>query len=266
LLLDFIDVIHPVAIRAHLHPPIWPGKLAYLSHIPALIAAERRAAARADLVIVCSDIERSRLRRIGVGGEICVLQNALPMPATPPPRAAEPTLMFIGAFDSVANIDAAERLALRIMPLVRARVPAARLLVAGARSDVLPSRAAAPPGVDYLGFVDDLDALYARSRVVCCTIMIGGGTRNKLIEAAAYARPMVSTRIGAEGLAFVDGEDILLRDTDAGIADACAGLLADDAECDRLGAAARARMQTHYEASAIADGFAGTVRALLARG
>ena len=54
-------------------------------------------------------------------------------------------------------------------------------------SDRLPSRAGAPPGVECLGFVPDLDGLYARSRIVCSPIMQGGGTRVKLVEAAGYA-------------------------------------------------------------------------------
>jgi glycosyltransferase involved in cell wall biosynthesis len=59
--------------------------------------------------------------------------------------------------------------------------------------------------VEFRGFVDDLSALYAETRIVCCPIVIGSGTRIKLVEAASYARPIVATRIGAEGLDFRDG-------------------------------------------------------------
>jgi len=75
----------------------------------------------------------------------------------------------------------------------------------------------------------------------------GGGTRIKLLDAAAYGLPIVSTRMGAEGLAFADAEHILLRERDADIAAACVSLLQDPA----LGGPARpgraALTRQHYE-------------------
>jgi glycosyltransferase involved in cell wall biosynthesis len=260
MVFDLDDVPHRVRLRASLQRPIWPGKLAYISHVPALIAAERQAMAAARLATVCSETDQQHLLKWGIARDAAVVPNAVALPPDPPGPAAEPTLMFLGSYEYGPNSEAAERLATRILPLVRRALPAARLLIAGKASDSLPSRRSAAEGVEYLGFVDDLAALYARSRVICCPIMNGGGTRLKLIEAAAYARPMVATTIGAEGLDFIDGEHILLRDSDADIAAACLRLLRDDALCQQLGAAARARMQALYEAGAIRERIAGLIR------
>jgi glycosyltransferase involved in cell wall biosynthesis len=246
---DLDDIEHHVALRACLAPPLWPGKLATLLQIPAIALAERRGAARADLTFVCSEPDRRALARIA--SRTAVIPNVVALPPAPPPLPASPTLMFLGAFNHAPNVDAAERLVREILPLVRAAVPDAIALIAGEGSQNLASRRSAPPGVEYLGFVDDLAALYARSRVICCPITAGGGTRIKLIEAAAYARPIVATRIGAEGLAFADGAEILLRESDTAIAEACVRLLRDDALCLRLGDGARAVMQRDYEASSI---------------
>jgi glycosyltransferase involved in cell wall biosynthesis len=79
----------------------------------------------------------------------------------------------------------------------------------------------------------------------------------KLLEAAAYGKPMVATRLGAERLDFVDGTEILLRDDEAGFADACLRLLADAALCARLGAAARRKVAQSYELSAVQQRIAG---------
>jgi glycosyltransferase involved in cell wall biosynthesis len=135
--------------------------------------------------------------------------------------------------------------------LVRGQVADARLIIAGAPAETPWSDQPAPPGVEYRGFVEDLNALYASARVVCSPIVHGSGTRLKLIEAAAFARPMVSTSMGAEGLAFQDGRDILLRENDAELANACVRLLRDDALCRKLGAAARATMMRLYDAHSI---------------
>ena len=161
-------------------------------------------------------------------------------------------MLFLGTYGYQPNCDAAERLIRHIWPPVRERVPEARLLIAGKGSERLASFKDAPPGVTFTGFVDDLDGLYAMSRVVACPLTAGGGTRLKLVEAASYGRPMVSTRVGAEGLDFEADREIVLRDDDAGFADACVHLLRDDAACDRLGRAARAKMQARYGMDEIA--------------
>ncbi len=83
--------------------------------------------------------------------------------------------------------------------------------------------------------------------MVCCPILSGGGTRVKLVEAAAYGKPMVSTRIGAEGLELQDGQDFLQRDDPKAFADACVRLLQSDELCERLGAAARMAAIKHYD-------------------
>jgi glycosyltransferase involved in cell wall biosynthesis len=63
--------------------------------------------------------------------------------------------------------------------------------------------------------------------VVCTPILSGGGTRVKIIEAAAYGRPIVSTRIGAEGIEMQDGNGIFLQDDSKSFAEACIRLLND---------------------------------------
>jgi hypothetical protein len=244
---DLDDVEHRVQLRSVLTPPLWLGKLAYLSHLPALVRAERQGAALSARTFVCAERDRVHLAGLGVR-RVAVVPNALEMPAVAPGVCAAPTLLFIGSYEYPPNAEGAERLVSRILPLVRERVPGARLLLAGKGGEGLPFvRRGVPEGVEVLGFVKDLGALYGRVRVVCCPLSNGGGTRLKLIEGAAYARPMVSTRMGAEGLDFVDGEEVLLRDDDAGFAEACVGLLQDDAACTRLGVAARARAMVRYD-------------------
>lgn len=248
---DLDDVEHRVQVRSVLTPPRWPGKLAYLSHIPALFAAERRGAMLAERTFVCSERDRVHLARLGVP-RVAVVPNALPMPAVPPGVCAAPVLMFIGAYEYPPNAEAAERLVRRVFPLVRRQVPGARLLLAGKGAEGVGALASGvPEGVEVLGFVPDLAGLYAGTRVVVCPLSNGGGTRLKLVEAALYARPIVSTRMGAEGLDFADGVEAVLRDDDAGFAEACVALLRDDAACARLGAAARVRAEGAYEAGRI---------------
>jgi glycosyltransferase involved in cell wall biosynthesis len=252
LFLDLENIEHKTRLRATLAPPFWPGKVLYATHIPAIFLTERRAAKMAEATFVCSELDQRYLQRMGMGRNVKVVPNGLPVPPSPAPPAPSPTVLYLGTYDYPPNCDAAGRLIERIWPLVRAQVPEARLLIVGKNPERIASFRSAPPGVTFTGFVDDLDGLYAEARVVACPITIGGGTRVKLVEAASYGRPMVSTRIGAEGLDFEDGREILLRDDDAGFAEACALLLRDEMACARLGEAARAKMKARYGTDEIA--------------
>jgi glycosyltransferase involved in cell wall biosynthesis len=245
---DLNDIEHKVRVRTALEPPFWLGKAVYLVHTPAIVAVEHQAARFCREIFVCSEQDAGYLRRLGIARNVTVVPNALPMPAVPPPPAREPVLMFIGVYGYEPNRTAVRRLLTRIWPLVKPRVPTARLVIAGKGSERATEVMAPTPDMEFTGFVPDLDALYARSRVVVCPLTVGGGTRMKLIEAGSYARPMVSTRIGAEGLDLVDDVEILLREDDASFAEACIRLLQDDALCERLGTAARAKVASLYEA------------------
>ena len=255
---DVNDVEHRVRLRYAVQPPIWPGKLLYALHVPALFGVARWGAQLSGATFVCSQRDRDHLMRLGLR-RVAVVPNAVGSLRSVPPLAAEPTILFLGVMSYGPNVEAVTRLIRKVMPLVWQAMPAARLLVAGDGSDGLPSACDGDDRIEYLGFVADLDALYARARIVCCPLTNGGGTRIKLIEAAAYGKPMAATPVGAEGLAFTDGEEILLRKDDAGLAEACVRLLRDDALCVRLGASANAKMRELYETSRIVS----SVRAIM---
>jgi glycosyltransferase involved in cell wall biosynthesis len=248
VIFDMDDVEHRMKLRAVLQPPLRPGNLISLAQIPALFIAERRGAALSKLTFVCSEGDRQKLRRLGFEESVVVVPNAVDIPPSKASLTHEPNLMFIGDFGYAPNREAAERLALRIFPFVRRAVPSSKLLLVGQRAERLDPAVAVETGVEVLGFVKDLKDVYDRSRVVCCPLLNGGGTRLKLIEGAAFGKAMVSTRVGAEGLTFKEGAEILIQDTDSGFADACVGLLRNDALCLALGDAAREKAIASYGA------------------
>jgi glycosyltransferase involved in cell wall biosynthesis len=257
LFFDLDDVEHRVRFRHAIQKPVWPGKLIYATHAPALFNAERRGALLSRATFVCSPQDRDHLARLGVPRVVAV-SNGVKLPPAPPAASPEPAILYIGLMTYEPNIDAARRLVQGIMPLVWRKMPEARLLLAGEGGESLRA-ANADPRVEYLGFVPDLDALYARAQLICCPLQNGGGTRVKLIEAAAYAKPMVSTHVGAEGLNFVEGQEILLRDDDAGLAEACLRLMGDAGLRESLGVAANRKMRAFYEQSRISS----TIRAIM---
>ena len=242
---DLDDIEHIAFLRDIRQPPTRLITSLYYLQLPTLWWGERQAIRLARQTYVCSQQDQAYLTRQGLAGVIAVA-NAVTMPQ-PQPLTAEPTLLLLGAYHYYPNINAANFLIETVFPLVRHQLPEARLIIAGKQPENIRTYGSGLPNVEFTGFVDDLSALYRRSRVVCCSILSGGGTRVKLVEAAAYGKPMVSTRIGAEGLVFKDGQDFLQRDEPQAFADACLRLLQDDDLCDRLGASARMTAIKHYD-------------------
>jgi GT2 family glycosyltransferase/glycosyltransferase involved in cell wall biosynthesis len=129
------------------------------------------------------------------------------------PAGREPdTMLFLGSFRHVPNQEALDWLLRRVLPRVHAARPQARLVVVGSDPPprhFLPSAAA---NVELIGFVPDVREPLSRYALFLCPILSGSGVRVKLLEAFAAGIPAVSTRLGAEGLAAVDGEICALAD------------------------------------------------------
>jgi glycosyltransferase involved in cell wall biosynthesis len=257
-LFDLQDLEHLGFAREVAQPPRWRLKPLLYLQVPALWWGERAAIVRSHRTFVCSENDRRYLRRTMAVRNVDVIPNAVARVADGT-LTAEPTVVYLGTYSYRPNVVAAEYLIREVWPSVRRRCPRARLLIAGPGSEAIDGFSVPPPGVEFLGFVDDLDALYRRSRVVCCPIQSGTGTRTKILEAASYGVPVVSTSVGAEGLALIPEAEILLRDTAEGLAEACVGLITDEGHATRIRTAAREAVRARYSR----DGVLGRMRAVL---
>jgi glycosyltransferase involved in cell wall biosynthesis len=248
---DLDDIEHVVLARRLLRNPSGPLERLLLVHVPRLLLAEMQAIRRSRLTFVCSQQDRRYLRRLGCSRHVEVVPNSVRFPANGSAAATERVVLFVGVLSYGPNTLAADTLVQDIWPSVHARVPNARLIIVGNHPEQLRSYPATDPSVTFCGFVDDLDEVYRKARVVCCPIFYGGGTRVKIIEAAAHARAIVSTTLGTEGLAFENGREIVVRDDLRSLADECVRLLRDPGAAEQLGIAAREKARITYEQSAV---------------
>ena len=250
VLFDLDDIEHIAFFRGIQDQWRWRYKLLQYSRLPALVIGERRAIHLANRTFVCSELDRRYLADRWKLPNIEVIPNAITN-SKHLPVTCEPTLLLLAAYWYQPNVEAAEFLIGEIWPLISRAVPSAKLIVAGSRPEAISAYSEQFPGVEFAGFVDNLENLYRCSRVVCCPILRGGGTRVKIIEAAAYGKPIVATHIGAEGLGFRNGAEILLRDDARSFANACIELLTNDSLCDSLGSAAYETAVQHYNRARI---------------
>jgi glycosyltransferase involved in cell wall biosynthesis len=247
---DLDDIEHVALKRRLRYLQGFSNRLKHHLLFPSLCWGEYKSIKLAHRTFVCSDNDRNYLmKRWGLKG-VVKIPNAVKIPEGQP-ITSEQTLLFLGSYNYKPNIDAVEFLILKIWPLIRRAVPNAILKIAGTPPERIPSYHAELEGVKFIGFVEELDDLYRNSRVVCVPILSGSGTRVKIIEAAAYGKPIVSTRIGAEGVEFQDGIEIFLRDDPESFAKACIRLLNDYTLSERMGVAARSTAIKKYNQTKI---------------
>lgn len=252
--LDLDDVEHIVQYRAATRAPSLRDKLIWLAAWPALVLAEARALHRARKTFICSDADAEHLQRLLrlPASQVSVIPNGVSVPPLPQdPQPSGKVLLMVGIYSYEPNSEGAEYFIQHIWPLVRASEPDAELWLVGASPESIPSHASQPAGVRFMGFVDDLDAVYQQSRAVVCPILFGGGTRVKLVEAAVRAKAIVTTTVGGEGLGLVDGQHALVRDTPPAFAEACVALLRDAERALQLGLEVRQLAAHKYDRSAI---------------
>jgi glycosyltransferase involved in cell wall biosynthesis len=202
---------------------------------------ERRAALQCALCLATSECEAKAGRRLLGIDHVRVVANgvdtALFVPAED--TQTEDYVLFTGSMDYAPNVEAVSFFAREVLPLVRREAPAARLHIVGTRpkAEVL---ALAGDDVVVHGFVPDMRPYYRKAAVVVAPLLHGGGTRIKILEAAACAKAVVATTLGAEGLNLRPGADIVLADTAETFAAAVTRLLSDPERRRRLGRSARA--------------------------
>lgn len=161
------------------------------------------------------------------------------------------TLLFLGSFRHQPNQDALQWFAHRVMREVLRRRPRARLVVIG--SDPPPRHALPDLGdaIELRGFVEDVHEPLERYAVFVCPILSGSGVRVKLLEAFAAGIPVVSTRLGAEGLAREDGHICALADDPNAFADRVADLLEQPERAAEMAGRARAEVEANWDMRAI---------------
>jgi len=266
LVLDQFNAEYLLQKRAFLadarQPRRWHAAAYSLAQWLKLARYEARVMRACDAVLAVADEDRATLLGRAPDTRIGVVPNgvdtdyfsraALVRERAGPLSFAGPTLVFSGTLDFRPNVDALIWFAHEVLPRLRARRPELQLLVVGKRPAPALRQLARAGLLTLTGEVPDARPYIAGATVYIVPMRIGGGVRLKLLEALALEAPVVSTRMGAEGVAgLCGGEHSLLADDPADFAAAVLRLIDDPALGRQLGANGRALVREHYDWSVI---------------
>jgi glycosyltransferase involved in cell wall biosynthesis len=170
------------------------------------------------------------------------------------PAATSRTVLYLGSLDWRPNLDALRLLLDSIFPNVQANEPDARLLIVGRHPPAwLRRRVATLEGVELHADVPDVRPYLAQSLVMAVPLRVGGGSRLKILEALAAGLPVVSTRVGAEGLALRPELDYTLADTTEQQVAALIGCLRQPQRALAQAAHGRSTVRERYDWPMLAD-------------
>jgi len=214
-----------------------------------LLEFERQVARAVTENVLCTPLEQQIFRQQIPGASSTVLRNGVDLEHfRPAPGEAEPGhIVFTGVMNYHPNADGCVFFAREVLPLVRARFPAARFTIVGSHPTGEVERLGEDEHVTVTGFVEDTRDWLRLASVAVAPLRIARGIQNKVLEAMAMGLPLVGTTAATRGVEAAAGRDYLVADDAPGLADAVCELLADEERAREIGAAARRFVEEHYD-------------------
>jgi len=187
--------------RADLEPQRW-RRLLFEREARKLDRLERDACGRAHVNVVVSSIDAERLREVAGAVVTQLVPNGVDIGFFAPrrePGHGDGGLVFAGPMDWYPNRDAMLFFVREIWPALLRDRPERRaaILGRGAPAELLAARDAR---LQVPGFVDDVRPWIDEASIYVCPIRDGGGTRLKVLDALAMAKPVVAAAVAVEGL------------------------------------------------------------------
>lgn len=216
---------------------------------------EAHACRAATAVVAVSRPDAAALQRIAPAARIHVAPNAIVLEDYPPApvtdnREAPFTILFTGKMDYRPNIDAVLWFASNVWPELTQAIPDVRWQIVGMNPHPRLDRLRALPGIEITGAVPEILPYLHACDAFIIPMRVGGGTRFKALEGMAVAKPIVSTRLGVEGIDVKTDQELLLADTPTDFVTALRRLADDRARgsslANALGQNARRFVAAHY--------------------
>ena len=241
-----------------------PRGLAARWQLPVVREYEADIAARSARVVVVSDGDRTFFE-LFAPGRVDVVPNGVDCSRiearlVPP---SNPTILFLGSLDYSPNVDALNVLVDDIAPLISRRDATIAVVGSNPRPAVFDAARRCSLAVSIAADVADTGPYWKGARCLVVPLRMGGGTRLKILESLAWGVPVVSTKLGCEGLELRDRRELLIADDAKDFAAAVDRLLDDHALGNTLAKRGRELVEARYDWTRLGELFDRSAEAVL---
>ncbi|MCB1564349.1 MAG: glycosyltransferase [Xanthomonadales bacterium] len=209
-------------------------------------ARELRLIRQSDVTLVVSHVEQELLAKDAPGARVEILSNVHEIAGAGKPFAERRDLVFVGGFQHPPNIDAATWFVREIFPLVRADAPDIRFHLIGSKATDAVKALGDVDGVEFHGFVPDIDPYMDGCRLCVAPLRYGAGVKGKVNLSMAHGQPVIATPIAVEGMFVEPGREVLVAETPADFARAVLDAYADEALWNQLAEGGIANVERHF--------------------
>lgn len=244
---SFLRMQRELTLASTLYAKLWTLKQFFLTWLYSCQHLRKAGA-----VLFVSRTDADSFKRFVPFANATVIENGVdeayfcPDPNTLPDASlTESGIVFEGSMFFAPNIDAAKYFVKAIFPLVRKTLPGAQFTIVG-RNPSDEVLALAGDGVEVTGSVPDVRPYLRRAGVFVCPMRSGAGIKNKILQAWAMGKAIVSTPEGVGSMKVSEGENILIRNTPHDFANAVVELLRNPSRSAELGHAGRHTIESHY--------------------
>jgi glycosyltransferase involved in cell wall biosynthesis len=205
-----------------------------------------------DRVVWVTEEDRQAIATLPGGKELVENDPVIPICVDPQGkdvirRTARPArVTFLGGMHWPPNAEGVSWFVQQVWPLVHQKVPEAILTVIGKAPPAF-GNSAPIQNIEVTGYVDDPEPYLAETAAFVVPLHAGGGMRVKIVDAWSWGMPIVSTRIGAEGVRTIDGRNLLIADRPNAFAYAVISLLREPELATCLAAAGRETAESLYD-------------------
>lgn len=264
-----------VILRAHnVEHLIWkriatscrnPLRRWYLKHLSLTLRAyELEHLSDYDGIVCITRNDADRFLADGCRRPVVSIPFGVNPPQSVPVDEEDNSLFHIGAMDWMPNKESIQWMLDEVWPVIHAQVPRAKLYLAGRKMPEAWMRTTIP-GVTIVGEVPDAAEFISGKKINVVPLLSGSGIRVKIIEAMSMGKTVITTTVGAQGIDYTDGEDLLIADTPQQFADQVRRCLNDDAFCRTVGQNAAALIARQYNVDMLTDQLIGFYNKHLAK-
>ncbi len=215
------------------------------------VAFERDMIRQANLVFPVTAEDRDKLVKLAPNTKFVVLPHGVDLNTLQfDHRYVPDRLLFLTNFGWLPNRDSFEYFCREVRPRLQERLPGLRTIAVGKNIDNLDKNTFGGT-IDYRGFLPDLNHASSLASIAIVPLRIGSGVRVKILELMAMGVVVVSTSLGAEGIAVRHGDQLIIADSPNDMAAEIQRLLGSPDELRRIAVNARTFVETNHSERAI---------------